>query len=349
VQITVTEQSRYELEVISGHDLPVIAALRRQILGDGVAPLPHEAARAEWLYSKNPAGPAEILALRKHGGPWVGMVAIVPRQIWIDGTEHAGAYLCDFYVHPKHRSLLPALTLQKAAKKRLEDQKLLNYAIPNEKSLPILKRLGADQTFPRYRWARPIRTRPYLARRSGRLGTLVSPLTDLALLLFDAAASVRLTNVRARWVEQVDDRFDQLWSEIRKAGLHIGDRSSRYLQWRFREEPGRTYQLLSLIDTSSERLIGYTVGEAVGREFAIRDLAVSSIDERIRGILSRMLYEMRKLDIDGVGLRIAAPADVLEALRGSGFRSRDPETVLVRGQCFAPKGSWLLTGADEDV
>ena len=77
----------YEIVPISGHDLPLIAEVRRQMLGEGVAPSPNEAARAEWLYSKNPAGAAEILGLRDSSGLWVGMVAIVPRRLWIDDAR----------------------------------------------------------------------------------------------------------------------------------------------------------------------------------------------------------------------------------------------------------------------
>ena len=42
-----TEPFRYELEVTSGPDLPVNGGLRKQVLDEGVARLPHEAARAK--------------------------------------------------------------------------------------------------------------------------------------------------------------------------------------------------------------------------------------------------------------------------------------------------------------
>lgn len=343
-----SDPSRYEIALISGHDLPTVAELRRQILDEGVTPLSHEAARAKWLYSKNPAGPAEILGLREHGGPWVGMVAIIPRQIWIDGTEHAGAYLCDFYVHPKHRSLLPALTLQKAAKQRLEDTKRVNYTIPNEKSLPIFKRLGADQTFPRYRWARPIRYRRFLERRGVQFASVVAPMLDTLGLVFDHSMSWLKPGARAEWIEHFDERFDEFWSALPKSGVCMGARTAEYLGWRFHEEPGHNNRTLGLIERRTGRVSGYLIGEVRSSEFTIRDAVITVSSERLASLMCRALIEVRALGIAGVGLRTSGPADLLQALGHIGFRRCDPETVFIRNRP-ASDAPWMLTNADEDV
>jgi len=344
-----SDPSRYEIVMIAGHDLPTVAELRREILDEGVAPLPHEAARAEWLYSKNPAGPAEILGLRERGGPWVGMVAIIPRQIWIDGTEHAGAYLCDFYVHPNHRSLLPALTLQKAARQHLADLGRLNYTIPNERSLPIFRRLGADQTLLRHRWARPIRTKIFLERRDSKIAVGIAPALDAALFALDLLLSFGAPALQAQWLETFDERFDDLWTASTKTGLCIGERSARYLRWRFQDEPGHINKTVGLVDRRSGRLQGYVTGELIDQEFAIRDCLTAALTGRRAGIWSHALLAIRALGAAGASIRLAGSEPVTQAISRAGFRRRDPEIAFVHGRAAAGPRRWHLTTADEDV
>lgn len=327
----------------------LIEELRRQMLGGGSVASPSDAARAEWLYSRNPGGTAEILGLRESDGAWVGMVAIVPRRLWIDGTEHSAAYLCDFYVHPQHRTLLPALMLQRAAKQRLEESGRVNYAIPNELSLPIFKRLGAREILLRYRWARPIRSRPFLVGRGATLAATASPLLDAAGLLFDFASSCLRPGIRAEWLTKVDGRFDELWSAMPKAGLNIGDRSARYLRWRFFEEPGHQNRALGFIERRSGRLAAYMIGEVTPDEFAIRDILAAPAINEIAGILAHGLLKIRKLGVAAAGLRVTGAVDLTRSLSRMGFRKRDPESVFIRDVAASPSGNWVLTSADEDV
>jgi hypothetical protein len=319
------------------------------MLGGGSIPSSSEAARAEWLYSRNPGGAAEILGLRERDGTWVGMVAIVPRRLWIDGTEHAAAYLCDYYVHPQHRTLLPALMLQRAAKRRLEESGRVSYAIPNEASLPIFRRLGAQEVLLRYRWARPIRSRPFLVGRGAKLTSIASPLLDASGLLFDLASSCLRPDIRAEWLTGIDGRFDDLWSTLPKAGLNICDRSARYLRWRFHEEPGHQNLVLGFVERRSGRLAAYLIGEVTADKFAIRDILAAPVINRVAGLLAHGLLRIRKLGVAGAGVRITGADDLIRSLSRAGFRKRDPENVFIRGIPAPPSRNWILTSADEDV
>lgn len=327
----------------------MIGEVRRQMLSEGDMPSPNEAARAEWLYSKNPAGAAEILGLRVCGGPWVGMVAIVPRRVWINEIEHAAAYLCDFYVHPQHRTLLPALMLQKSAKQRLQESGRVSYAIPNERSLPIFKRLGAQQVLPRYRWARPLRSRPFLLRRGRKIASLASPLIDASGHFFDVVSSRLQHDIRAEWVADIDQRFDDLWFALPKGGMNICDRSASYLRWRFLEEPGHQNLLLGMIWRRSGQLAAYMIGEVTRDEFVIRDFLTAHAANRVAALLAHALLAIRKLDVNVAGVRITGTDDLTRSLSKAGFSKRDPESVFIRDMPASLSASWVLTSADEDV
>lgn len=349
-QLTSPAASRYEIVSLPGTKLTAIAELRRQMLGEGFASLPDDAVRAEWLYANNPAGPAEILALRDQIDGWVGMVAIIPRQIWIDGAERDGAYLCDFFVHPAHRTLLPALSLQRAAKQRLLDTGRVNYAIPNERSLPIFARLGAEQILQRLRWSRPIRSKPFLVRKGiGFPLLLVSHLLDAVSLAYDRVHSTQSQGIRAEWAADFDRRFDDLWSSVAETGVSIGERSARFLRWRFLEEPGHENRILCLTEMKTGRLIGYLIGEITQGGFFCRDLLIATSRRGEAGVLSRAALAVRVLGVTGISVRVVGPDDLMRALYVAGFRQRDPESVFIRNVPTGIHGPWYLTTSDEDV
>lgn len=338
----------YEIVAVPGTSAALIQAIRRDIRGAD-DPLPDtDAARSAWLYANGPEGPATILALRVHGGEWAGMVAIVPRRIHMDGREHVGAFLCDFYVHPRHRSLLPALQLQRVARKRLADQATVNYAIPNGRSLPIFKRLGSAHVLQRMRWAKPIRSRKFLTRRSVVFPQLLAPAVDASTFVFDHVRFALAGDFRTEWLTEVDARFDELWASTSRAGVFIGDRSSAYLRWRFLEEPGHDNRVLGIFRGDPLKLCGYIVGKIAQGEFIVRDLLLAP-GPRTADMLARALIRVRSLGVDAIGLRVTGDPRLEANLRQLGFRSRDPDVIFVRESLDPGCTSCYFTNADEDV
>ena len=81
------------------------------------ASLPRHGGQAhwDWLYVHNPDGPARAWLAEDDGGEAVGVAAAFPRRVWIEGREHTCWNLGDFAIRPDHRSLGPAVRLQRAA------------------------------------------------------------------------------------------------------------------------------------------------------------------------------------------------------------------------------------------
>ena len=338
----------YEIVAVPGTSTALIRTIRGDIRGAD-DPLPDtDAARSTWLYADGPEGPATVLALRGPGGEWAGMVAIVPRRIHMDGREHVGAFLCDFYVHPRHRTLLPALQLQRAARQRLADHATVNYAIPNGRSMPIFKRLGSDRVLQRMRWAKPIRSRKFLTRRSVVFPQLLAPAVDASTLVFDYVRFALAGNFQTEWLTEVDARFDVFWASIPKAGVFIGDRSSTYLRWRFLEEPGHNNRILGIFRRDPAKLSGYIVGKIVQGEFIVRDLLLAP-GPRAADLLARALVRLRSLGVDAIGMRVTGDPRLEATLRQLGFRSRDPDVIFVRESLEPACTSCYFTNADEDV
>jgi hypothetical protein len=319
------------------------------MLGGGETLSPHDSTRATWLYSGNPAGPANVLGLRHGTDGWVGMVAVVPRQVWIHGIETPGAYLCDFYVNPRHRTLLPALSLQRFANEYIARTGRISYAIPNERSLPLLKRMGAPRIQQRHRWARPIRVRPFMLRRNQRALSLAWPLVDGMALAFDGLLSLLRTDIQTEWIDAIDPRFDRLWSGLPKDGLCICDRSAQYLRWRFFEEPDQQNRIIGLVHRQSRELVAYAIGRVSQSEFSIRDAIANSSQGLSAPMLAHILLAVRSLRVDAVSFKVLGTNSQYRALSVAGFSSRDPEFVFFRGPLSDDACLWILTGADEDV
>jgi len=71
--------------------------------------------RYEWLYLRNPEGPARAwLAVDNTSGKTVGVSAAFPRRIVVNGESQAGWVHSDFCLSGASRSLGPDLKLQKA-------------------------------------------------------------------------------------------------------------------------------------------------------------------------------------------------------------------------------------------
>lgn len=340
----------YEVTVVPGIDLDAVRKLRGDLSGADTALSNESDARLAWLYEMNPAGPADVLAAYASNGQCAGMVAIVPRYLWVDGIRHRGAFLCDFLVHPLYRTALPALMLQRAARHRLQSRGVLSYAIPNRRAVSILMRVGADRTVARYRWVRPLRSANWLERHKIYCAPLASRLIDASTLLWDRANALLARAVQAEWLDSVDDRFDAHWDRVPKIGNLIGERTQDYLRWRFQSEPERKNLILAFTDRQTTKLEAYLIGEISQREFVVRDLLATGPEQLIpRGILALALLKLRELDIDVVSFKNLAKISCYRSLRALGFRGSDPEVAFLHGVSELQPSDWYLTCADEDV
>src|SRR5216683_8124218 len=71
--------------------------------------------RFEWLYHGNPAGPSwSWFAYDRATHQVVGVASLFSRAMWIGGEVKLCGQVGDFAVHQTHRSLGPAVLLQRA-------------------------------------------------------------------------------------------------------------------------------------------------------------------------------------------------------------------------------------------
>lgn len=338
----------YTIAQLDPHDSETVAGVYRAAWAGDMAAPSSIRARLEWLYCANPAGRAEILVLRAPDESPVGMLALVPRRFWVGGTTQTLGMLCNFIVHRDHRTLLPALQLQRAARELARARGWGTYAIPNERSLPLIRRLGEQTVALRPRLARVIRHREYLLRHSATLGALASWPLDTAVWAWDCTLTMFAAGLCAEWGTAFGHEFDNLWDRVRPHAC-MGERSAQFLTWRFRDEPDRTNRVLSIVQRRTGQLVSYAVGTIAADAFEIRDFLHAADQRSLRAAIGLTMRQLRDLGIAKVSFRLAADLPTTSAFRMLGFRPREAESVFIHGVNAHRLASAQITRADEDV
>src|SRR5690348_14005419 len=90
------------------NDREIVIRTLRRYLNDQI-----DERRYEWLYCSNPFGDVRAWLAFDEDGEAVGAAAAFPRPMLICGQQRLGCVLADFCVSQRHRSLGPALQLQR--------------------------------------------------------------------------------------------------------------------------------------------------------------------------------------------------------------------------------------------
>ena len=101
-------------------------------------------ARYPKYYERNPLGPPLLVFARELAtGEFVGMSALFPVTLWVQGEAVLGGVAGDFAVDRAHRGLGPALALQRALIDALPANGFhFAYGEPNRFSEPVIARVG---------------------------------------------------------------------------------------------------------------------------------------------------------------------------------------------------------------
>lgn len=323
--------------------------------------------RLDWFYLENPAGlgTAHLLESDTESTP-VGCMGIGIRRYTCEGRSVRAALLGDLAVDRRHRSLGPALALQRATRTFAQENFPLALGYPNEKALPSLLRLGFHELGRMVRYAAPLRYGGYVRRhlpepfRNG----LPKSVMGVAGLVLDAATSARDVPAyvasgmafRLETLTTPDLRFDDLWTRARPNYRFVAERSSAFLTWRFLRKPGPvTCRFMALTRRSSRRLVAYAIVEPEGQTAYIRDLfGETSLD--IAALLERLSLNLRFAGFASMSLGFFGAPWLLDLLTQHHFHARDNQAIILDWGTDAPAApetllapsNWYLTQADED-
>lgn len=231
--------------------------------------------RFKWIYRDNPLGPAWSWLLWDSGpGEPVGVASVFRRAMWVGERVELCGQVGDFAIDPTHRSLGPAVMLQRATFEPVDHGELaLCYDCPpNARGMSTFRRLQMVANATMTRYARLLRTDRHVAKRlgEGRAGAAAARLGNAFLHLVGA----RRSRVAGLDIAVHGARFDEEFSLLdRRVGGGDGIRSRRAaedLNWRYRDDPLQDYLVLTARRRGELR--GFVVVAHSGHDALVVDL-----------------------------------------------------------------------------
>jgi hypothetical protein len=326
-----------------------VLALWRGNLG---APASMEDKRA-WFYERSPTGQPLTMLLHYADSAGneraVGVATAGRRPLRCGEQAMSGGLLVDIAVSPQHRTLFPALLLQKTLRETGLVEHDCLYGFPNPKATPVFQRVGYQKLGMMTRYVRVVRATPYLRERMPDwAAALLGSLWDsLARLRFMAAGGPSL---RLEWRSASETRPAGDLAFVAGRPLVRGARSAELLRWRFAERAGHRFECVAA-HSAGGALIGYWIVEATGGALEVWDCSPALLDSaRASRAWYALFMEARRRGYRSVSFACLAPAELVRALERAGMavRGERPVFCALRTEHPAAAVAWYLTAADED-
>lgn len=330
-----------------------ILALWRGGLSHGGMP----EAKFDWFYRRGPEGLPDVFFLL-HGSQHeaVGVAAIGRRRMQFGTETLITGEMVDFVVQPEHRTLFPAMMLQRAMNRHAQELQThaILYGLPNPKSLPVFSRVGYRCVGQMVRRVRVLRLEEYLSRHlPGWISSAVGAIVDRARLGAVALRRLVKGGFRSQWLARPDARFDELWRRRAAPDVLIGVRDAAFLTWRFADCPLRSYKFFALFSTRDERLAAYAVCETRERVLHVRDFLV---EPESPGAWARLWLDLSletfRQGYKSLSLEFLGNERLQRALGDAGMTVRDTRPLYAspaaRWEGMMHDRHWYLTCADED-
>jgi len=314
----------------------------------------------EWFYEQSPTGAPLTFVLEWSGAEHdkapdlVGVAAAGRRQLLLANRQLDAGLLVDMAVVPQHRSLYPALLLQKTLLQSGMESFPVLYGFPNRKAAAVFRRAGYLLIGPMSRFVRVVRSRSYVAQKlPGWAAVPVGFAVDWLAMLRERLSLVGRKRLKLVWSDVVRSDGEEWSGALPEGAVLHGLRNAEFLAWRFQSDSGRQYGRISVHYGDETAELGYWITEAVDDVLHLRDCPLSLLDERIaRAAWLGLFREARSRGFKSVSFECLAPADLQATLMGCGMRPRSERPVYgkVREGALGDPAvlEWYLTAADED-
>jgi GNAT superfamily N-acetyltransferase len=317
--------------------------------------LPH-ARLFPWLYLSNPEGRALVwVATDSETDRIIGVAAAFPRRIYYRGEEVRSYVLGDFCIDSRHRSLGLALTLQRACLEGLSHGEVgFAFDFPSRTMLAIYQRLEIEANTTMIRYAKPLRVDRKVAERIPvrAVARALSAVANAGLRLRDDTVKrdngLPIAAEPGPWGEEFTQAARE-WSP--RTGVCVA-RTAKYLNWRYREHPGQTYEMLAA--RKGGTLCGYLIHHVNGEDCTIDDLFAEN-DAVCSALLVEVTTVARKQRVQTVSAPWLATHPGRQLLEECGFRPRESGPVVllalpraVQRQVKPPREEWYLTHGDRE-
>lgn len=316
----------------------------------------YDQARFDWLYNANPYGRARAwIAEEKGTNTIVGVASAFPRVFYVEDKEIKGWILGDFCITDTHRSLGPALQLQRVClRESVNDGAAFCYDFPSQQMLAVYRRLGIASFGQMIRLVKPLRI-------DKKVKEFVKiPVVDQGLS-FIGNSLLALADFRHSSNDPLSIGFHEgpCGDEFSGLAVRIGSqhgsamkRTADYLNWRYRDCPLANYELLAV--RKEGRLEAYALFLQRAETGILVDLFGTNVSY-IRELLTVLITLLRKRGIGGVDVSLSDTHIYLPVLLKLGFIRREISPFIVRTDSSMVRlknlnegRAWLFMAGDRD-
>lgn len=308
------------------HDRPeLIALLERNIPGK-------QARHFQWRHEDNPAGPGWSWVLYdRHSGAASAMASVYPRQMYVDGEPVLCGQVGEFVVDPSHRSLGPAVLLQRATFDPADrgDVAFCYDCPPHNQGMSTFVRLGMSPSCEVFRYARLLRSDEFLGKRLGNRAW-----THPIIFTANSLLGLRSTRRPTAGIEVClfEERFGEEFSDLDKlvpsSGIIRASRSAEVLNWRFRSNPERAVRVL--VARRAGELLGFLAWIMHDeRRASIWDLFGRSISDAGPALLEAAIEDCRKEKVNCLQGFCSTSNSLKPLFENAGLRPREKAASVV--------------------
>ena len=301
----------------------------------------------DWLYVDNPMGTPRTWLL-ECGDEIVGISSAFRRRLRAEGRTLEAWVLGDFCVAKEHRSLGPAMTLQRATCERVDQGGVdLWYDFPSRTMSAIYGRMGVKPGGEMVRLVYPLRVDRMLEKKVPT-ALVAAGLREVGNKVLASRDAVRRRDVSIEISLRDRDFEVDVEPGIEAQGGISLERSAAYLNWRYRGDPRGPASILSARRKGREHgFLVFRTGEEdvhIWDIFAIEDMAV------FRELVLEVIDLARSRNAVSLTVGLSDRHPWMGAFEKLGFHRREsvPFVVYARSGVLEPDIPWFLMTGDRD-
>jgi hypothetical protein len=281
-------------------------------------------AHFRWRHECNPAGPGWSWILRDgDGGSVVAMASLFPRKMYLAGKAMLCGRVGEFVIDATHRSLGPAVLLQRATFGPVNSGELaLCYDCPpHERGMSTFLRLGMQPNCEIFRYAFPLRSDEFVTKKLGT-GVWTKPVAAATNLFLGMRVRPQRPEPEISFFEQVfDDEFSRLDANLSDATMIRASRSADELNWSYRSHP--VWKFRTLVARRAGELQAFLAYMVLSTRASVVDLFGRDLPEVGLTLLQALIEICHREKMAAVEGYCSEESDLAPLFKRAGFRRRE--------------------------
>jgi hypothetical protein len=293
--------------------------------------------RYQWYYRDNPEGRGNFFLLScenddQQKSQIVGCVGLAPRRLRYQGEWLRAGLSADFAVNRAHRTVRPALTLQRAADTFGRSHYDLMYGFPNAAAVGVFVRVGYKVIGYMGRWVKGLRFGPLVHRR-----VPMWPVSAGAGVVLDTVERAREwikikqipSFLRFEWIGDFDARFDRFWNRSPPVSGLSGHRSREWMRWRFSAYASAGLRIGAVINSNTNEVCAYAIVAPKEPTVArIGDFDAAGPAE-LGALLAFLSPRLRELGFHSASIQLLGPPWIRKVLERHNYNFRGADRAVI--------------------